>query len=299
MILFLGNIRSALIISSLVPLALLFTISVKMYIVGIDVNLMSLGALDFGVIIDGAVIIVEYLMVQFGLNSEIFNISDERMRNNKIDQITYEGTYKMTNSAIFGQLIVLIVFIPIYVLSGVEGKMFRPMAMSFSFALVGAILFGFTWVPVISSIFLRPAKPSLLSKVSNRFIQFLYSMYEPVIKWVYHKKAIVWGFTLVVFILSLIVFSRMGGEFVPTLDEGDFVIQPIIKSGTSLTRTIELTTKMENILLKNFPNEVEKVASRIGAAEVPTDPMGMEEVDMIIKLKPRESMESNSKTKKN
>lgn len=284
--LFLGNIRSALIISSLIPLSLLFTISV-MYLVGIDVNLMSLGALDFGVIIDGAVIIVEYLMVQFGLNSQIFSMQEEEIRNNKIDQITYESTYKMTNSAIFGQLIVLIVFIPIYVLSGVEGKMFRPMAMSFSFALVGAILFGFTWVPVISSIFLRPANPSLLSKISKRFIQFLYSLYEPVIKWAYHKKVIVWGITLVIFIFSLIIFFRMGGEFVPTLDEGDFVIQPIIKSGTSLTRTIELTTKMENILLKNFPNEVEKVASRIGAAEVPTDPMGMEEVDMIIKLKPR------------
>lgn len=128
-----------------------------MYLVGIDVNLLSLGALDFGVIIDGAVIIVEFIMVQFGVNQNLFE-SNSKTKQSSIDQITYESTYKMTNSAIFGQLIVLIVFIPIYVLSGVEGKMFRPMAMAFSFALIGAIIFGFTWVPVISSMFLRPSK---------------------------------------------------------------------------------------------------------------------------------------------
>lgn len=284
-ILFLGNFRSALIISSIIPLSLLFTLSV-MYLVGIDVNLLSLGALDFGVIIDGAVIIVEFIMVQFGVNQNLFE-SNSKTKQSSIDQITYESTYKMTNSAIFGQLIVLIVFIPIYVLSGVEGKMFRPMAMAFSFALIGAIIFGFTWVPVISSMFLRPSKTSLLSKVSQHFVHFLQAAYMPIIRWAYEKKLMVWMATIVVFFLALFTFSHMGGEFVPTLDEGDYVIQPVIKAGTSLSKTIELTTQMESILLKQFPNEVEKVASRIGAAEVPTDPMGMEEVDMIIKLKPR------------
>lgn len=289
-LIFLGNFRSAIIISSLIPLSLLFTISV-MYLTGIDVNLLSLGALDFGVIIDGGVIIVEYLLVQFGINEFLFsnknkNVVKSDIQKN-IDNITYKSTFKMTNSAIFGQVIVLIVFIPIYVLSGVEGKMFRPMALSFSFALVGAIIFGFTWIPVISSIFLRPAKASILSGFSEKFIKLIYQSYYPVLVWAYNKKLFVLSLATSILILSFFIFNNLGGEFVPTLDEGDFVIQPIIKSGTSLSKTIDLTTQMESILLKNYPNEIEKIASRIGAAEVPTDPMGMEEVDMIIKLKPK------------
>lgn len=284
--LLLGNIRSSIVISSLIPLALLFTISV-MYLVGIDVNLMSMGALDFGVIIDGAVIIVEYIMVQLWLQKDQYfeaSILGERKR--ILNAVSYDSTSKMMNSAIFGQLIVLIVFIPIYVLNGVEGKMFRPMAMSFSFALVGAIFFGFTWVPVISSIFLKPSK-KLKSNFSDRLVSFVHKMYEPVLTWSYRHKLLVWLTALSSLVFTFFLFKSMGGEFVPTLDEGDYVIQPIIKSGTSLSKTIQLTTQMEQILLEKFPNEVDKIVSRIGAAEVPTDPMGMEEVDMIIKLKPK------------
>ncbi|NSW44247.1 MAG: CusA/CzcA family heavy metal efflux RND transporter [Bacteroidales bacterium] len=288
--LLLGNIRSSIVISSLIPLALLFTISI-MYLVGIDVNLMSLGALDFGVIIDGAVIIVEYIMVQLWLQKDQYFASQSDLERKRIlNAVSYDSTSKMMNSAIFGQIIVLIVFIPIYVLSGVEGKMFKPMAMSFSFALVGAIFFGFTWVPVISSIFLKPIKKQKIT-FSDRLVAFVHRMYEPVLAWSYRHKLLVWLTAIASLVFTYFLFINMGGEFVPTLDEGDFVIQPVIKSGTSLSKTINLTTQMEQILLKQFPNEVDKIVSRIGAAEVPTDPMGMEEVDMIIKLKPKSEWE--------
>jgi len=283
-ILILGNIRSALVIASMIPLALLFTISM-MYIFGIDANLMSLGALDFGIIIDGAVIIVEYIALKITFQQkDISGVSgDERQL--LMNRISFEGASKMMNSAIFGQIIILIVFIPILSLSGVEGKMFRPMAIAFSFAIIGAMIFGLTWLPVASSLFLKPGNKKKWN-ISDWIMGIAYRSYTPVIRWsCSHKKAVL-GIAAISLIVTLIIFSNIGGEFVPTLDEGDFVIQPVLKTGTSLTKTIETTTKMENILLSGFP-EVDQVVSRIGAAEVPTDPMSMEEIDMIIKLKPR------------
>tara|TARA_R110002049_G_scaffold46286_4_gene134715 strand:- start:59 stop:3028 length:2970 start_codon:yes stop_codon:yes gene_type:complete len=189
------------------------------------------------------------------------------------------------NSAIFGQLIILIVFIPILSLSGVEGKMFKPMALTFSFALVGAMLFCLTYVPVISSMFLKPNQQSD-KNISVRLMKFLTRIYKPAIHWALEHKKTVVSLAVLLLALSIWVFSTMGGEFVPTLDEGDFVIQPVLKTGTSLSKTIETTTKIEQILIDNFP-EVDQVVSRIGAAEVPTDPMSMEESDVIIKLKPK------------
>ena len=283
-ILLLGNFRSALVIASMIPLALLFTISV-MYIFGIDANLMSLGALDFGIIIDGAVIIVEFIAIKLTIQKdEIFGNEGEN-RQTILDKISFEGASKMMNSAIFGQIIVLIVFIPILSLSGVEGKMFRPMALSFSFAIVGAMIMGLTWLPVACSLFLKPVK-NQKRNISDWIMNIAYKSYLPSIKWACGHKRIVLGLALISLFFTGVLFTRMGGEFVPTLDEGDFVIQPVLKTGTSLSKTIELTTKMENILIKEFPDEVQQIVSRIGAAEVPTDPMSMEEIDMIIKLKP-------------
>jgi len=285
-ILLLGNIRSALVIASMIPLALLFTISM-MYIFGIDANLMSLGALDFGIIIDGAVIIVEFIAIKMTLQKDriLGTTGDERQT--LMDTISFEGASKMMNSAIFGQVIILIVFIPILSLSGVEGKMFRPMALSFSFAIVGAMIMGLTWLPVASALFLKPGRAKKRN-ISDWIMDIAYKSYYPVIKWSCGHKRIVLGLAVISLIFTGILFTRMGGEFVPTLDEGDFVIQPVLKTGTSLTKTVELTTKMENILIKEFPEEVHQIVSRIGAAEVPTDPMSMEEIDMIIKLKPKE-----------
>ena len=287
----LGNLRSGLVVASVIPLSLLFAISL-MNIFGVDANLMSLGAIDFGIIIDGAVIIVEF--IAFKIMSDTTNIKnlDKKERQLKIDAITLKSSKKMMNSAIFGQLIILIVFIPILSLSSIEGKMFKPMALTFSFALIGAMIFCLTYVPVISSLFLKPVKQSS-SNFSVRLMKLLNKGFSPTIHWaLLHKKTVV---TLSILLLasSLWVFSRMGGEFVPTLDEGDFVIQPVLKTGTSLSKTIEITTKIEQILLDTFP-EVDQVVSRIGAAEVPTDPMSMEESDVIIKLKPKDQWVSAS-----
>ncbi len=284
--LLLGSIRSALVISSMIPLALLFTISM-MYIFGIDANLMSLGALDFGIIIDGAVIIVEYIALRIMVLKDDISAKTGDERKLLMDKISFEGSSKMMKSAIFGQIIILIVFIPILSLSGVEGKMFRPMALAFSFAIIGAMIMGLTWLPVASSLFLKPRKTGKWN-ISDWIMRIAYNSYFPVIKWSCGHKRIVLGVAIISLVFTGLLFTRMGGEFVPTLDEGDFVIQPVLKTGTSLSKTIEMTTKMENILIKGFPDEVEQIVSRIGAAEVPTDPMSMEEIDMIIKLKPKD-----------
>lgn len=288
-ILLLGNLRSALVITSMIPLSLLFTISM-MYIFGIDANLMSLGALDFGIIIDGAVIIVEFIALRISVKKKEIDSTNIGERASMMDAISFEGAAKMMKSAIFGQIIILIVFIPILSLTGVEGKMFKPMALSFCFAIIGAMIFGLTWLPVASSLFLKPQK-SEKKNISDWIMNLAHKSYSPVIRWACCHKRIVLGAAMVSLVLTAFLFTRIGGEFVPTLDEGDFVIQPVLKTGTSLSKTIETTTKMEQILMKEFP-EVEKVVSRIGAAEVPTDPMSMEEIDMIIKLKPRKTWTS-------
>ncbi|NOY48635.1 MAG: CusA/CzcA family heavy metal efflux RND transporter [Chlorobi bacterium] len=283
-VLLLGNIRSGLVVASVIPLCLLFALSL-MYIFGVDANLMSLGAIDFGIIIDGAVIIVEFIAFQITQKRVEINALNKADRQSLKDEITFKGASKMMNSAIFGQLIILIVFIPILSLSGVEGKMFKPMALTFSFALIGAMIFCFTYVPVVASLFLKPTKVSD-KNISVRLMRWINKMYAPVIHWALNSKKLVLGGAVMLLAFSMYLYSTMGGEFVPTLDEGDFVIQPILKTGTSLSKTIEITTRIENILLDNFP-EIKQVVTRIGAAEVPTDPMSMEESDVIIILKPK------------
>ena len=283
-VILLGNIRSGLVVASVIPLSLLFTLSM-MYIFGVDANLMSLGAIDFGIIIDGAVIIVEFVAFQISKNASKLNSLSSEEKQEAKDKLTSNSASKMMNSAIFGQLIILIVFIPILSLSGVEGKMFRPMAQTFSFALIGAMLLCFTYVPVAASIFLKPTETSK-KNISVRIMGFVNRIYEPAIRWALDTKKLVLGIAALLLVATIYIFTTMGGEFVPTLDEGDFVIQPVLKTGTSLSNTIETTTKIERILIDKFP-EVDQVVSRIGAAEVPTDPMSMEESDVIITLKPK------------
>ena len=284
-VLLLGNFRSGLVVASVIPLCLLFALSL-MNIFGIDANLMSLGAIDFGIIIDGAVIIVEFTAYRLTQKKKEHDNLDKNELGNLKDRVTYDGASRMMNSAIFGQLIILIVFIPILSLSGVEGKMFRPMALTFSFALLGAMILCLTYVPVASAVFLKAKEPSK-KNISVRLVNFLNRHYEKGIRWALNRRKLVLGVAVGILAISGYVFTTMGGEFIPQLDEGDFVIQPILKTGTSLSKTIETTTKMETILLDSFP-EVEQVVSRIGAAEVPTDPMSMEESDVIITLKPKD-----------
>lgn len=290
----LGNMRSALVISSMIPLSLFFTMSL-MYVFGIDANLMSLGALDFGIIIDGAVIIVEFIVLRMSLMAPAINGAKDEQRKELLDKVAQQGSSEMMKSAIFGQIIILIVFIPILSLQGVEGKMFRPMALSFSFAIIGAMIMGLTWIPVASALFLKPGDLNK-KNLSTWLLDIIYKLYHPVIKWSLKHKRMVLGAALFSLVLTVFLFTKIGGEFVPTLDEGDFVIQPVLKTGTSLSETVEMTTKMENILLDEFPAEVDQIVCRIGAAEVPTDPMSMEEIDMIIKLKPTHLWEK-AKTK--
>ncbi|MCB0463681.1 MAG: CusA/CzcA family heavy metal efflux RND transporter [Flavobacteriaceae bacterium] len=290
-VLLLGNFRSGLVVASVIPLCLLFALSL-MYIFGVDANLMSLGAIDFGIIIDGAVIIVEFIAFQITQKKSEINVLPKSEQYKLKDAITITGASKMMNSAIFGQLIILIVFIPILSLSGVEGKMFKPMALTFSFALIGAMIFCFTYVPVVASMFLKPANDSN-KNISVRLMNWLNKIYEPIIHWALLSKRLVLGFAVVLLAMAIYLYTIMGGEFVPTLDEGDFVIQPVLKTGTSLSNTVEITTEIEKILLNDFP-EVKQVVTRIGAAEVPTDPMSMEESDVIIVLKPKDEWTSAS-----
>ena len=281
-VLLLGNFRSGLVVASVIPLSLLFAISM-MYLFGVDANLMSLGAIDFGIIIDGAVIIVEYIAFQFARSEARFSgLSTEEKRLER-DKISFQGASKMMHSAIFGQIIIIIVFIPILSLSGVEGKMFRPMAEVFSFALVGAMILGMTYVPMVSSLFLKSEAPGP-KNISVRIIKTLNGFYEPVLRFsLVHPKMIL-SIAAALLVGAGVLFSRMGAEFVPTLDEGDFVIQPVLKTGTTLSNTVETITQIEKIL-KEFP-EVKQVVTRIGAAEIPTDPMSMEESDVIVTLHP-------------
>lgn len=290
-VLLLGNLRSGLVVASVIPLCLLFALSL-MYIFGVDANLMSLGAIDFGIIIDGAVIIVEFIAFKITQQKEEMANLNTTNRQQLQDTIVLSGASKMMNSAIFGQLIILIVFIPILSLTGVEGKMFKPMALTFSFALIGAMLFCFTYVPVVASLFLRPSKTTD-KNIAVRLMKWIKKGYEPVIDFALESKKLVLAIAIALLSLSIYVYSTMGAEFVPTLDEGDFVIQPVLKTGTSLTNTVKITTKIEQILLQGFP-EVKQVVTRIGAAEVPTDPMSMEESDVIIILNPKSEWTSAS-----
>lgn len=283
-VLLLGNFRSGIVVASVIPLSLLFAISL-MRIFGIDANLMSLGAIDFGIIIDGAVIIVEFVSAQMTANISNLDHCSLSDRRKEIDKITLSSSSRMMNSAIFGQLIILIVFIPILSLSGVEGKMFRPMALTFSFALIGAMLLCLTYVPVVSSLIIKP-QVQKKNSISARIMKLLTCSYLPVITWAVKNTKKTLAGAVALLALAIFVFTRMGGEFIPQLDEGDFVIQPVLKTGTSLGKTIETTTLIEKTILDNFP-EVQQIVSRIGAAEVPTDPMSMEESDIIVKVKPK------------
>ncbi|MGM0376348.1 MAG: efflux RND transporter permease subunit, partial [Bacteroidota bacterium] len=287
-VLLLGCWRSGLVVASVIPLSLFFAISL-MYLTGIDANLMSLGAINFGIIIAGAVLIVEYISYKIRIRREgLLRLeADKRLRAR--DALTIDGASKTMKSAVFGQIIIIIVLILLLTLGGVEGKIFRPMALTFSFSLLGAMVFGFTFVPAASSLFIK-APSQEKRTLSDRLMAFLYKLYKPTISWALsHQKAVI--ITAAVLIGGTgFLFSRMGAEFVPTLDEGNFVIQPVLETGTSMEETIDVMTRIEKIV-GSFP-ETRQVVSRIGAAEVPTNPMSMGEADVIITLNDKDEWET-------
>lgn len=280
LVLLLGNWRGGLIVASTIPLSLLFAF-ILMNVFDVWANLMSLGAIDFGIIVDGAVIIVE---------STVFLIHQRMQKKQKIGKeernlIASSSAKKMMNSAFFGQLIILIVFLPILALEGVEGKMFRPMALTFIFAMLGAMILCLTYVPMISSLFLKESVKSKLS-YGDRFIEWLQRKYEPLLNGALKRGKMVLGLAVGLFVLAIFMFTRMGGEFIPQLDEGDIAFHIILKPGSSLDEGIQTSTRIEKLLLKEFP-EIEQVVSRFGVSDVPTDPMPMDIGDSFIILKPQ------------
>ncbi|WP_456458865.1 CusA/CzcA family heavy metal efflux RND transporter [Reichenbachiella sp.] len=277
LLLLLGNFRAGLIVASMIPLALIFAFGM-MNLFGVSGNLMSLGAIDFGLIVDGAVIIVEATLHHLGLVR-----LRRRLTQTEMDEEVYLSASKIRNSAAFGEIIILIVYLPILALIGIEGKMFGPMAQTVSFAILGAFILSLTYVPMMSALVLSKDtvyKPN----ISDKIMSFFHKLYDPTIRWVMQKRPLVLTVTLVLFGVSLWVFSSLGGEFVPTLEEGDFAVETRVITGSSLENTINATTQAEKILLDQFP-EVEQVVSKIGSGEIPTDPMPIEAADLMIILK--------------
>ncbi|MDZ7719881.1 MAG: CusA/CzcA family heavy metal efflux RND transporter [Balneolaceae bacterium] len=282
LVLLIGNFRSGLIVASVIPLSMLFALGM-MNLFDVSANLMSLGAIDFGIIIDGAVIIVEFTLFQLASKTGVLAGLTGKERQNKLDELTIQSSSRMMRSAIFGQVIILIVFIPILTLTGIEGKMFKPMALTFGFAMLGAMILCLTYVPMISSMFLNE-NVKAENGISQRIMNVFHRFYDPAIRFALRRKGIVIVTAILLFGAALVVFLRMGGEFIPQLDEGDFAIHPLVKPGTSLTQTVETNTRIERILMEEFPDEIEQVVSRIGTGEVPNDPMSMEMSDLIVVL---------------
>ena len=277
LVLLLGNWRAGLVVASVIPLALLFAVSM-MYLFGVSGNLMSLGAIDFGLIVDGAVIIVEAIIHRLQTDKVSRILSGDQM-----DEEVYQASSKIRSSAAFGEIIILIVYLPILALVGIEGKMFGPMAQTVSFAILGAFLLSLTYVPMMTSLALKK-QTGHKKNISDRIIGAIQRVYHPVLTKALKIKVLVVSIAIGLLAISFVVFSRMGGEFIPTLDEGDVATHLIIASGSSLSQEIESTTNAEKILKAKFP-EIKMIVTKIGSAEIPTDPMPMEAGDMIILLK--------------
>lgn len=285
LVLLLGNWRAGLVVASVIPLALLFAISL-MKLFGVSGNLMSLGAIDFGIIVDGAVIIVEAIIHRL-----------EAMRKGRLDQKqmndeVFGAASKIRGSAAFGEIIILIVYLPILALTGTEGKMFGPMALTVSFAILGAFILSLTYIPMMCSLVLSKSTGHS-PNISDKIISAAYGFYRPLLHKALSAKKVVLIASGILFISALLIFSNMGGEFIPTLDEGDIATHLIISPGSSLSQEIDATTRAEQLLRSRFP-EIKMIVSKIGSAEIPTDPMPMEAADMILILKDKSEWTSAS-----
>lgn len=278
LVLFLGNFRAGLIVASAIPLSMLFALGL-MNVFGVSANLMSLGAIDFGLIVDGAVIIVEATLHHLGLRKSMNKLTQTEM-----DNEVFVSASKIRSSAAFGEIIILIVYIPILSLIGIEGKMFRPMAQTVGFAILGALILSLTYIPMMCALFL-PKLVSHKKTFSDKMMDFFQRIYQPLLQKAIQLKYWLVGGTVTLFVVSLIVFSRMGGEFIPTLAEGDFAFHCILPQGSSLSQSLE-TSMQASRIVKQF-DEVKMVVGKTGAAEVPTDPMPPEATDLMIILKPQ------------
>ncbi len=280
LVLFLGDIRAGLIVASIIPLAMLFAVSLMNFF-GVSGNLMSLGAIDFGLIVDGAVIIVE--SVVYELTKWQQKHTGSVISQVEMDATVFDSAKRMMSSATFGQVIIFIVYIPIMLLVGIEGKMFRPMAQVVTFALIGAAILSLTYVPMMSAIFLKKKSTKKL-KLSVKLMDGIYRLFTPVIHFALRHKLSVSLTAVILFVASLILFSRFGGEFVPQLEEGDLAAGVVTLQGGSLSNTIEEVKKADGILKSQFP-EIKHIVCKVGAGEIPTDPTPLETGDYIITLK--------------
>lgn len=291
LVLLVGNFRAGLIIASVIPLSMLFAIGM-MQLTGVTANLMSMGAIDFGLIVDGAVIVVEatlhFLHKKAGAQlAASGGTGPIRLTQTQMDDAVQTAGSRIMRSSVFGVIIILIVYLPILSLTGVEGKMFKPMAETVSFALIGALILSLTYVPAASAAFLNK-KLRVTPTVADRIIGFFQKLYLPTLNFALRRKMLVLTAAVLVLAIAVGNFLRMGGEFIPTLDEGDIMMHGFCRPGTSLTQTLESHRLAQKLILENFPDEVEEVISKIGSAEIPTDPMAPETADNIILLKPKE-----------
>jgi cobalt-zinc-cadmium resistance protein CzcA len=276
LVLFLGNLRAGLIVASAIPLSLLFALGL-MNVFGVSANLMSLGAIDFGLIVDGAVIIVEATLHYLAANKP-----NQVLTKDEMDEAVGRSAKQMMSSAAFGQIIILIVYIPILTLQGIEGKMFRPMAETVGFAILGALILSLTYIPMMSALLLSKKVKHKVT-ISDRMMNFFQRVYKPALNAAIRIKYVVVAVATALTILSIVIFSNMGGEFIPQLEEGDYAFHCILPQGSSLSQSIE-TSMQASKIIRTFP-EVKEVIGRTGSAEVPTDPMPPEATDLIIVLK--------------
>ena len=283
LVIFLGNLKAGLIVASAIPLAMLFALGL-MRVFGVSANLMSLGAIDFGLIVDGAVIIVEATLHHLGLRKGIGKLTQQEM-----DEEVFQSASKIRSSAAFGEIIILIVYIPILTLIGIEGKMFRPMAQTVGFAILGALILSLTYIPMMCAAFL-PKTITHKQTFSDKLMNFFQRIYAPMLEKAIKFRKVIVAVTVAIFAISVYAFSRMGGEFIPNLTEGDFAFHCILPQGTSLSQSIE-TSMQASRIIKKF-EEVKMVVGKTGSAEVPTDPMPPEATDMMIILKPKKEWKS-------
>ncbi|WP_420457810.1 CusA/CzcA family heavy metal efflux RND transporter [Neolewinella sp.] len=285
LVLLLGNWRAGLIVASVIPLAMLFAVSM-MNVLGISANLMSLGAIDFGLIVDGAVIIVEAIVHRLRAPLSPGEGSGERtLTQPEMDRQVTTASIDIRKSAAFGETIILIVYLPILALVGIEGKMFRPMAQTVMLAIAAALVLSLTYVPMVSALFLSKTVTARRT-LADRIIAFFQRLYAPALAAALRFKTAFVVATVLLFGISLGVFTRMGGEFIPTLEEGDLALHQILPPGTSLSQSVEVSYVIQNQLKETFP-EIEKIVTKIGAAEIPTDPMPVETGDIIVVMKPK------------
>lgn len=288
LILFLGNLRAGIVVTSVIPLSMLFALGM-MNLFGVSANLMSLGAIDFGLIVDGAVIIVESIVFSIHHNSRLSKLNE--LSQSQMDDQVFESAVRIRKSAAFGEIIILMVYIPILALVGVEGKMFKPMAQTVSFAIVGALILSLTYVPMMSALLLSK-KVSHKITLADRIMNFLHRIYRPVILFALRRKVVVVITSVALLVVSYFIFNQLGGEFIPTLQEGDIAVEVRLQPGSSLSQTIQTTIEGSDILKKNFP-EVSQVVSRIGVASIPTDPDPIETAMMAIVLKDKSQWVTN------